>query len=117
ALAAITEALARRPHAAVAPLAGDALRAGPDLAPHRDAAADAGAEDDAEHDALDVRRRGAEARLGEGEAVGVVVEHHAPAEARLEIGAERPAVEADRVRVLDEALAARDPARHADAER
>jgi hypothetical protein len=66
----------------VAPLAGDRVRPDPEHAVDDEAAADAGAEDRAEDDAT--AGAGAVARLGEGEAVGVVGDAHlAPSAAQV----------------------------------
>ena len=58
----------------MAPFAGDAMPPFDDALPDRDAAAHAGAEDRAEHHAR--AARGAVARFGQREAVGVVRETH-----------------------------------------
>ena len=104
-----------RRHLVVAPLAADRVGADPDAAAMDDAAADAGAQDHAE----DHRRAGAGAvaRLGEREAVGVVLEPHLAAERIAEIAPERHADELRRVGVLDQAGGRRHRARHADAHR
>src|SRR5471032_408985 len=99
----------------VPPFAGDRLRADQSLAVDHNAATDAGAQDDAEHDAA--TRRRAVRRLRDGEAVGVVGQPHFAAERVFEIGLEWPAVEACGVGVLDQARRGRDRAgmRHAHA--
>ena len=74
----------------VAPFAGDVLRAGPHPPVDHQPAADAGAEDDAEHHPRPLPR--AAHRLGEREAVGVVLDPHRPADAA------RPGRPADRGR-------------------
>src|SRR5262249_36322289 len=97
----------------MAPLAGDVLRPGPDRAADDDAAADAGAEDHAEDEL--VAAAGAGDRFGEGEAVRVVLHRDAKAEPRFEVGEERLAVQALRIRVL-ERPARRERPRRADAD-
>ncbi len=94
------------------PLAGDALRSAPDLPARHHASADSGPQDHAEHHPSAVRRRGAEHRLGQREAVGVVVEGERAAERAREIGAKWPPVEANQVGVLHEAGAPHRPSGH-----
>ena len=98
----------------VPPLARDGVGAGEGAAVHDDAAARAGAQDDAEDDARP--RPGAVTRLGEREAVRVVREAEGAVEEALEILAERAAVEPDAVGVLDEAGGGRERSRHPDAD-
>ncbi len=99
----------------MAPLAGDAVGTGQQLAVHHHAAAAAGAEDHAEHAA----RAGAGAvdRLGQREAVGVVVQAQLAAERALEVLLERLAVHPGRVAVAQLARGRRQRARMADADR
>jgi hypothetical protein len=94
------------------PLAADALRAVPDAPREHPAAADARAQDHAEHDL--VAARCAERGLGEGEAVRVVGEPDGDAQRDAQILAERTAIEARGVRVLHEAGATRHAAGHPD---
>src|SRR5262249_40565597 len=76
----------------VAPLTRDVLRATPGLAAEHQAAPDAGAEDPPEDQVVVAAR--AEPRLGEREAVGVVLDPHRQAEPGLEVVAQRAAVQA-----------------------
>ena len=69
------------------PLAGDRIGADEEAPGRDDPAADAGSEDDAEHD-LTARRRTI-GRLGEGKAIRVVGKAYRPAERRLEITLQR----------------------------
>ena len=98
----------------VPPLAGDPVGAGQRLPAQDDAAADAGAENDAENDfgALP----GAVDRFREREAVGVVGQAHFALQQRLQVAAQRLAVQAGRVGVLDAAVQRRFGARRADAD-
>src|ERR1043165_2835587 len=75
----------------VPPFAGDALVAGQHAAVHHDAAAYAGAQDGAEHDARAAPR--AVDRLRQREAAPVVGEAPLAPEPPLEVGLERPVVE------------------------
>jgi hypothetical protein len=67
-------------------------RAGPEAAVDHQAAADAGAHDDAEDEAAPLP--GPVPRLGQREAVGVVLDPQRLAQAAREIGGQIPAVEA-----------------------
>ena len=107
--------VARQGQRIVAPFAGDRLRAGERPAVDHHAAAHAGAQDDAEHDAAAGGR--AIARFGNGKAVGVVGQAHLAAQPALEVGLERPAVQARRVGVLHQAGGRRDRAGMGDADR
>ena len=98
----------------VAPLAGDLVRSIVNPPADRDAAANAGAEDHAEHRV--VPATGAVARFREGETVRVVGNAHGPAEPGLQVGLQGPAVEPGGVRVLDQAGSAGDDAGDADAD-
>src|SRR6185312_17127444 len=91
--------VARMGQGIVAPFAGDRLRAAERPAVDHHAAAHAGTEDHAEYDAAAGCR--AVRRLGDGEAVGVVLQPHRPAEPALEILVQGMAVEPSRVGVLD----------------
>ncbi len=122
--AAAPPAVARRPRPLVvrhrrqrivSPLARDRVRAGDDAAIQHEAAARAGADDDAE-DRVSAGR-GAIRRFRQREAVGVVGEPYRPAEQAREILAERLAVQPRRVRVFHEAGCGRDRSRDADANR
>ena len=99
----------------MAPLAGDAVGAFDEAALDRDAAADAGAQDRAEHH-LGPGGRAVD-RLGQGEAVGVVGETDLAAERGHDVAVERLAVEAGGVGVLDQPRRRRQRARHADPDR
>src|SRR5262249_52549473 len=96
----------------VAPLARDVLGAGPQASLVHDAAPDAGPEDDAE--AGGAPWPGPRQRLGQREAVGIVLETDGEVEPALEVGLERVPVETDRVRVLQPAVPRREGARCAD---
>src|SRR5690349_7154821 len=87
ALRAGTLVVARPGQRVVAPLAGDAVTAVEHRAVDHDAAADARAQDDAEHHAGACS--GAVLRLGDGEAVGVVAHANPAANARLDVSLER----------------------------
>src|SRR5262249_48173408 len=100
--AAALAAVANRPvvgDAMVAPLAGDVLWSRPDASVDDDSAADPGAEDHAEGHPRAARRAGAD--FGEREAVGVVLQHNRQSDARDQVLAQPPTVEAGRVRVLE----------------
>ena len=99
----------------VSPLAGDAVGAGEDVAVDDDARADAGAEDDAEHDCCTCRC--AVRRFGKREAVGVVADLHLALQQGFEVLQDGLAVEHDRVGVLEAAGCAGERAGRADAER
>ncbi len=102
-------------HRVVPPLAGDGIGAGEHLAVDDDAAADAGAEDHAEHRL----RAGAGTIDGfrQRETVGIVGEAHVASQRRFEVALERLADQAGRVGVLDQARDARFGTRYADAHR
>ena len=106
--------LAIRRQAVVAPFAGDGVGAGQQLAVDDDAAADAGAEDHAEH------HPGADARavdgFGQGKAVGIVGDAHLARQQLLQVLPERPADQTGRVGVLDQAAHARFRTGDADAD-
>src|SRR5262249_34174510 len=89
----------------------DVLGAGPQPSLVYDAAPDAGPEDDAEDER--VPSSGPRQRLGQREAVGIVLETDGEVEPALEVGLERAPVETDRVRVLQPAVARRGGARRA----
>ena len=99
----------------VAPLAGEAVRPVQDTAAHDDAAADAGAEDDA-RTPPSAPAAGAVGRLRQRQAVGVVGQAHGLTERRLQVAVQRLAVESGRVAVLHQPLR-RCVARCADADR
>jgi hypothetical protein len=98
----------------VAPLAGNPVGADDEAPVDDDAAADPGAEDDAEHAAVAGGR--AVGRLRQGEAVGVVGESRLAAERCGDVAGERPADQPGRIGVLDEAVFG-DRAGNADADR
>ena len=106
--------VARRGQRDMAPFAADGVDALDEAAVHHDAAADAGAEDDAE----DHLRAGAAAvhGLGEGEAVGVVGDFHRTVEDAGEVALQVAAVQPGRVALGDVAGAAVDRAGDADAD-
>src|SRR5436305_15310157 len=99
----------------VAPFGSNAVAPVERAAIDHDAAADAGAENRAEHDARAARR--AVDRLGEREAVGVVREAYLAPQASFEVALERLAVVGRVVRVADDAGLRRNHARHADTDR
>ena len=99
----------------VAPFAGDRVGAGERLALDHDAAADAGAEDHAEHHR---RARGSAVdRLGQREAVGIVGDRHRHRERLREIRAQRPALDPGQVDHAERLAARADHARQRDADR
>ena len=107
--------VARQRQGVVAPFAADRLGADQRLALDHDAAAHAGAQDDAEHDRPAAAR--AVGRLGDGKAVGVVRQPHLVAlQQALEVAIERMAVQLRGVGVLDQAGGGRDRAGMADAD-
>ena len=99
----------------VPPFAGDRVAAGQADAVDRDAAADTGAEDHAEHDAM--TDACAVDRFGQREAVGVVGHADRSCESRGQVVDERPSVEPRRVRVPDHTGGERHGAGHRDADR
>src|SRR5262249_55877778 len=97
-LAAVADGATVGPHGVVPPLAGDPVRAVPRLSAHDEAAAHAGAEDDAEDDPVPIFARRPEPCLREREAVRVVVETEGTPELPFEVLAKRAAVQARGVR-------------------
>ena len=90
------------------------VRTGKELTAHDDTSADAGAENDAEHD-LCARPR-AVGRFGQRKTVGVVGDADLAAEQRFQVGLDRLRVEAHRVGAAQQSGRARDRARRADAD-
>src|SRR5579862_810628 len=98
----------------VAPLARDSVQAVQRMAVDDDAAPHARAEDDAEYRGLAARR--AERALGQREAVGVVRHGDPHTERGFQVFAERPADEADGIRVLQRPEPGVEHARRPDAQ-
>ncbi len=96
------------------PFAADAVQAGQRFALDHHPGAAAGADDDAEDDAL--AGAGAVGGFRDGETVGVVLHPHRAAQRLLKVLVERVAVQPCRVRVLDEAGDGRHGAGNADAD-
>src|SRR4029079_5020789 len=107
--------VARPGQGIVPPFAGNAGAAPDHLLIDDEAAADPGAEDDAEHNQLAGRR--AVDSLGQGEAVGVVLHADRAAERGLEVALEGLTVEDGAVRVLQNIGLGRQRARRGDADR
>jgi hypothetical protein len=98
----------------VPPFAGDRVRPGEDPAVDDDAAADSGAEDDAEDHPCALRR--AINRFAERKAICVIGQPHGPAERRGQVAVERPPDQARGIGVLHEAGGRRQHARYAQAD-
>ncbi len=97
----------------MADFARDAVRPAERSPAHRDAAADAGAQDHGQHN-VETRAR-AVGGLRNGQAIGVVGQPHPPAQGAFEIFREGMAVEEGGVGVADQACARRDRARDGEA--
>ena len=96
------------------PFTGDAVEAAEHAAVGDDAAADARAENDTEHDAG--VSTGAVHGFGKGEAVGIVFDADFTLQLRLQILAQRVADQAGRIGVLDRAVAQGFGARNTEAD-
>ena len=91
------------------------MRAGDDFATVHNAAAAAGAQDDAKHQLFPLPRP--VKRLGQCKTVGVVLNFNFAAEPPFEVGPQRPAVQADRVGIFQQTRARGNRPRRPDAER
>ena len=97
------------------PFAGDRVRPGQHAFIHHDAAADPGAENDAEHNGR--TGSGAIHRFRQGETIGIVGQPHRAAQCHLQIAVEGPADQPGRIGVLHQPGGRGDRARNADADR
>ena len=81
----------------VSPFPGDAVGAGQQFAVHHNAAANAGAQDDAKHHAM--AGTGAIGRLRQREAVGIVLDVNVAIESLHQVTQQRPPVQPGRIAV------------------